>query len=164
MSPLRAGFTLIELLVVIGIIAILALLAVPSYQTKMVRDQIVESAPVVDLARKPVADAWLAVQALPADNEEAGIPAADKIVSNLVTAVLVEGGAVHVTFGHHASSVLKGKVLTFRPGIVEDAPVVPVAWICGYAEPPQGMTAMGENRTSIDETYLPWNCKASPPG
>jgi type IV pilus assembly protein PilA len=161
-SPIEIGrgFTLIELLVVVGIVAILALLAVPTYQGKIARDQVVETAPLVELAKKPIAAAWAVGQTFPPDNAAAGLPAADKMVSNLVTSVLVEGGAVHVTFGNHASGVLRGKVLTFRPGIVEDAPIVPVAWVCGYASPPDKMTAKGQNRTDVDETYLPWNCRA----
>jgi len=154
------GFTLIELLVVIGIIAILMLLAVPTYQGKIARDQIVEAAPMADLARRPIAAAWAATQALPVNNAAAGLPPHDNIVSNLVSSVLVEGGAVHVTFGNHASGLLKGKILTFRPAIVEDAPIVPVAWVCGYASAPDKMTAKGENKTNIDEAYVPWNCRA----
>ena len=153
------GFTLIELLVVIGIIAILLLLAVPSYQGKIARDQIVEAAPLVDLARKPIAAAWAATQTLHANNAAAGQPPHDKIVGNLVSSVLVEGGAVHVTFGNHASGLLTGKILTFRPAIVEDAPIVPVAWVCGYASPPDKMTAKGENKTTVAESYVPWNCR-----
>jgi type IV pilus assembly protein PilA len=153
------GFTLIELLVVMGIVAILLLLAIPSYQGKIARDQIVEAAPLADLARKPIAEAWASTQTLPADNAAAGLPPHDMIVGNLVTSVLVEGGAVHVTFGNHASGLLKGKILTFRPAIVEDAPIVPVAWVCGYASAPDKMTAKGENKTTVDEAYVPRNCQ-----
>ena len=154
------GFTLIEVLIVVGIVAILALLAVPTYQGKLARDHVVESAPLVDLAKKPVAATWALAQVFPADNAAAGLPPADKMVSNLLTSVRVDQGAVHVTFGNHASGVLRGKVLTFRPAIVEGAPIVPVAWVCGYASPPEKMMARGENKTSIEEGNLPWNCRS----
>ena len=100
-----------------------------------------------------------AVLATTASLTAAGLPPHDKIVGNLVSSVLVEGGAVHVTFGNHASGLLTGKILTFRPAIVEDAPIVPVAWVCGYASPPDKMTAKGENKTTVAESYVPWNCR-----
>ena len=60
------------------------------------------------------------------------LPAADRIVGNLVSAVTVEQGAVHVTFGNQANGAIKGKTLTLRPRW-EDAPLVPVAWVCAGA-------------------------------
>jgi len=154
------GFTLIEMMVVLGVIAILALMMLPSYQDKMVRDQIAEALPLADVATKPVAAAWAAAQSLPADNAAAGLPPADKIVSNFISSTVVQGGAIHLTFGNRANGQIKGKVLTLRPAVVEDAPVVPVAWICGYAPVPDKMTVKGENRTNIPPLYLPFKCRA----
>ena len=155
-----AGFTLIEMMVVLGIVAILALLMVPSYQDKLVRDQIVEALPLADVAKPPVALSWAALQTFPADNASAGLPPHDKIVSNFISSTSVQGGAIHLTFGNRANGQIKGKVLTLRPAVVEDAPVVPVAWICGYAPVPDKMTVKGENRTSIPAGYLPFECRA----
>ena len=159
-SPGASGFTVIEMLVVIGIIAILMALALPSYQDKLVRDQIAEALPLADIAKAPVAASWLIAQTFPADNAAAGLPVADKIVSNLVSAVTVQGGAIHVTFGNSANRLIKGKVLTLRPAVVEDAPIVPVAWVCGYAPVPDKMTVKGEDRTNIPPAYLPIKCRA----
>ena len=154
------GFTLLEMMVVLAIIAILALMLIPSYQDKLVRDQIVEALPLADVATKPVAAAWASTQTFPADNAAAGLPAADKIVSNLISSVVVQDGVVHLTFGNRANGQIKGKVLTLRPAVVPDAPVVPVAWICGYAPVPDKMTVKGENRTNIPAIYLPFKCRA----
>lgn len=159
LRPAPNGFTMIEMMVVVGIIATLALIAAPSLQYKVARDQILEALPLADLAKKPVAYSWSAAHTLPADNASIDLPAPDKIVSNFVSSVMVENGAVHVTFGNRASGFLKGKVLTLRPAVVEDAQVVPVAWICGFAPVPINMTAKGQNRTSVDPSYLPYSCR-----
>lgn len=153
------GFTLIEVVIVLAIIAILALMAMPSMQGKLVRDQIVEAMPLADVAKRPVAAAWTTTQTLPDDNHEAGLPAADRIVGNLVSSVRVEAGAVHVTFGNRANGAIRGKTLTLRPAVVEDAPVVPVAWVCGNASVPENMTVQGRNRTDVPAQYLPVNCR-----
>ena len=154
-----SGFTLIEMMVVIGIVAVLALMAVPSFQEKLVRDQIVEALPLADIAKAPVAASWSLGLPLPDSNEAAGLPPADRIVSNLVSSVSVQGGAINVTFGNHANSALKGKVLTLRPAVVADAPIVPVAWVCGNSTPPDKMTVKGENRTNIPAALLPLKCR-----
>lgn len=159
MNSSRCGFTLVELMIVVAIIAILAMIAMPSIQGKLVRSQIVEAAHWADVAKNPVAAAWAATKTLPADNAAAGLPSADKIVSNLVANVAVESGAVHVTFGNQANGALKDKVLSLRPAIVEDATMVPVAWVCGNAKAPDKMTAKGTNRTDVPDRFLPLNCR-----
>lgn len=156
----RRGFTLVEMMVVVGVIAILALLALPSYIDKIVRDQVIEALPLADVAKPRVALSWATAQSLPSDNAAAGLPVADKIVGNLVSSVTVEAGAIHVTFGNRANGLINGKVLTLRPAIVEDEPIVPVAWVCGYAPVPGNMTAKGTNRTNIPPKYLPLKCRA----
>ena len=158
--PCDAGFNLIELMVVVGIIAILALMMIPGYQDKLIRDQIVEAMPLADIAKLPVAMSWTLAQVFPADNTEAGLPVADKIVNNFISAVSVQAGVVHITFGNRANGNIRGKVLSLRPATVEDAPIVPVTWVCGYAAPPAKMTVKGENKTNIAANFLPFICRA----
>ena len=76
----NAGFTIIELLVILGVIAILLLMAIPSYQHKLVRDQVVEALTLADIAKKPIAQAWGSSAKLPADNAAAGLPVAEKVM------------------------------------------------------------------------------------
>ena len=71
----------------------------------------------------------------------------------------MEGGAIHMTFGNRANSRIRGKILSLRPAVVEDAPVVPVAWICGYAPVPEKMTVKGVNKTDIPAGHLPVKCR-----
>lgn len=136
---------MIELMVVVGIVAILALMTLPSYLDKFSRDQITEALPIADVAKAPIALAWGMSQTLPADNAGAGLPAAEKIVGNFVSSVSIAFGAISITFGNRANGAIKGKVLALRPVVVADTPIVPIAWTCGYANVPDKMTVMGEN-------------------
>lgn len=156
---LRAGFTLIEIVVALAVIAILATLALPSMQGPLVRQQVVDSAPLINVAKTAVAGRWAATMTLPLDNTEAALPPPDKLVGNYVASVTVEAGAIHVVFGNQVNGAIKGKTLSFRPAVVDGAPVVPVAWVCGYAATPEKMSAKGSNRTDADAKYLPVNCR-----
>jgi len=151
---------MIEMMAVAAVVAILAMLAVPSYLNLMVRDQIKAALPLADIAKRPIAAAWSDTQTFPADNAAAGLPPAEKIVANHVSAVAVEDGAIHITFGNRVNKAIAGKILTLRPAVVEDAPVVPVAWVCGYAEAPGKMTLHGRTLTDIPESLLPMECRA----
>ena len=156
---MRRGFTLIEILVVLAIVAILALMAFPTYQDRMVQDQINEALPLTDIVKAPVAASWTLLKAFPTDNAAAALPPPEKIVNNVVSSVLLENGAIHITFGNRVNGAIRGKVLTLRPAVVEDAPIVPVAWVCGLAPVPGGMAAKGENRTDVPASYLPLKCR-----
>jgi type IV pilus assembly protein PilA len=134
---------------------------IPGYQDKLIRDQIFEALPLADIAKAPVAAGWTIAQAMPADNAAAGLPAADKIVNNFVSAISVQGGAINITFGNRANGNIRGKVLTLRPATVDDAPIVPVTWVCGYAAAPAKMTVKGENKTDIPANFLPFICRAA---
>jgi type IV pilus assembly protein PilA len=159
----RRGFTLLEMMIVIGIIAILALLAIPGTTDKIVRERLIESIKLADIVKPPVAAIWAATAKLPLDNAAAGLPVADKIVNDYISSVAVESGAIQITFGNHANVAIQGKVLTLRPGVVDDAPIVPVTWVCGDAEPPNKMTARGLNKTTVPVRFLPLNCRSSAP-
>ena len=156
----RRGFTMLEIAVVLAIIAILATIAVPSFLDRIIRDQIVSAVPLADIAKAPIALSWATVQTLPADNTAAGLPPAEKIVNNYISAVSVNNGAIDITFGNSSGGPIQGKILTLRPAIVTDAPIVPIAWVCGNANGPGQMTVIGENRTNIPANYLPSTCRA----
>lgn len=151
---------MMEMMVVLAVMAILALMAAPTFQDQIVRDEIKTALPLADIAKAPIAALWVLAEPLPADNAAAGLPPAEKIVNNQIKSVQVQNGAIHVTFGNRANGVLAGKILSIRPAVVEDAPVVPVAWVCGTAEAPEKMAVRGENKTNIPAAYLPFNCRA----
>jgi type IV pilus assembly protein PilA len=153
------GFALMELMIAIGILAILATLALPSYEGAATRDQIVSAVPLADIVKARMAQSWAATQSFPADNAAAGLPPAEKIVNNYISAIDISGGAIQITFGNSANKRINGKTLTLRPAVVEDAPIVPVTWICGFGAVPDKMAVRGENRTTIPQGYLPVICR-----
>ena len=159
MKILAAGFTLIELMVVVTVIAILAMLAMPNFQDKIVRDQITEALRLTDLAKGPVATAWTTTATLPADNMNAGLPPPEKIVNNFVSAVTVDAGAIHMTFGNRVNGAIRGKTLSLRPAVMDDLPVVPVVWVCGWANAPDKMSIKGANKTDVAKNFLPRDCR-----
>jgi type IV pilus assembly protein PilA len=154
------GFTMIELMVVLAVIALLALLAAPNLTQSLVRNQIAQSLPLASIAEGPIAAQWASVQTFPADNAAAGIPIPGKIVSATVAGVTVVNGAVNITFGNSANAVIRGKVLTLRPAVVSDAPIVPVTWVCAAGPVPGGMTLQGVDQTNIARDLLPISCVA----
>jgi type IV pilus assembly protein PilA len=153
------GFTLIDLMVAVAVLAILAALALPSMQGPLVRQQVVDSSPLINVAKTAVANRWTAAGKLPADNADAGLPAPDKMVGNYVSSITVTDGALHVVFGNQANGALKGRTLTFRPAVVDGAAMVPVAWVCAGAPTPDKMSAKGVDRTDVEPKYLPINCR-----
>lgn len=155
---------MIELMVVVGIIAVLALLAAPSVSDKIIRDQIVDAARLVEIAKPPIQLSWSTLATMPVNNAAAGLPPAASIVNNHVSSVAVESGAIQVTFGNRANSAIRGKMLSFRPGVIEASPIVPITWVCGHASPPGPMNARGLDKTTVPDRYLPLNCRATPPG
>ncbi len=156
---LAEGFTLVELLIVISIIAIIATMAAPSFMDRAIRGQLGEAMALSGLATDGVADFYRKKGRMPKTNAEAGLPEAGKIIGNFVTSVNVSGGSVEVTLGNRVNKHARGKVLTFRPAVVKGEKKVPIAWVCGYATTPNGMTVAGENTSTILPRHLPVNCR-----
>jgi type IV pilus assembly protein PilA len=153
------GFTLIELMIVVAIIAILASIALPSYQDRIIRQQVQESVVFVDFARSAVQDFYTKTHRMPNDNAEAGLPAPAKMLGNYISQVEIEHGAINVQFGNRVNQSLVGKWLTLRPGTVADASKVPISWLCGSAHPVHGLTYTGTNRTALAPESMPIDCR-----
>ncbi|MEW6165727.1 MAG: pilin [Pseudomonadota bacterium] len=160
MRRIPSGFTMVEMMAVLAVIAILSLLALPTYLDRIAREQVTGALPLADVAKKPIAEIWALLQVMPEDNKAAGIPAPEKIVNNYVSSLTVRNGAIDLKFGNRAGKAIQEKTLTLRPAVVEDEPQVPVAWVCGYAEPPSPMKLLGTDSTSVPQEYLPLECRS----
>lgn len=155
----KSGFTLIEMMVVLSIIAILVTLAIPSSRGRLARPQIEESLSLVADYQQQVVDYYKIMGEFPADNAVIGMPAPDRIVGNYLAAVTLDRGALHLELGNKIGEGLSGQVVSLYPVYVQGSANSPVSWVCGISAVPDGMTAAGDNLTTVEMIFLPSRCR-----
>jgi len=153
------GFTLIELMIVVAIIGILASIALPAYQTYTVRAQVSESLVIVGELKSSVAEYYKVKGVFPENNATAKVPESHLLQGNYVKSIVIENGAFHVELGNKINANAAEKIVTIRPIVVKGSPASPFSWVCGNSEVPEAMEAIGDNRTSIDQAFLPAHCR-----
>jgi type IV pilus assembly protein PilA len=140
----------------IGIVGILAAIAIPAYQDYTIRSQVTEGLNLASAAKAGVAEYWAQNGTWP---EHADIMESSPS-GKYTTSVQVDGGSVVITYGGQANTHISGKRLALMPGIASEGHVV---WICGNAEVPSGVEASGGPQGSeVANKYLPSSCRASP--
>jgi len=72
----------------------------------------------------------------------------------------VRDGAISVTFGNFVNKAIEGQIVTLQPIVVKDSPASPISWRCGYRGVPNGMEPVGENRTNMNQQFLPSSCRS----
>jgi type IV pilus assembly protein PilA len=100
-----AGFTLIELMIVVAILAILAAIAIPAYQTYLIRAQVSEGAILSTGAKAGVWEYFANSGNYPPNNLSAGLPANPASISGkYVQSVTVTNGIITAKFGPGANA------------------------------------------------------------
>lgn len=159
MKILQKGFTLLELMIVIAIISILASIGLPSYVGMVNTAKIKSALKIPKHLQVDIEKYYQTIHQFPLNNEQAGLPPANKLIGPEVTAVDVENGAFHVTLGNQINKQLKGKQISVRPVYVKGYPKSPIAWVCGHAPIPKGMSVSGKNLTNLPNEVLPIQCR-----
>ena len=152
------GFTLLELMIVVAVIAILAMVAIPSTLNKRLRAEVASTLHMAEPLREDITEYYRQHLSFPADNAAAGLPEPEQMIGNKFTRVEIKDGAIHITFGNKVNKALQGKILSLRPAVVSGSPASPVSWLCGNEEPVEGMEAVGENLTDLNDVIVPVSC------
>jgi type IV pilus assembly protein PilA len=153
------GFTLIELMVVVAILGIMLTYTMPSYHQYTIKTQVRDALAYTQQFKINIEEFYKINQRLPVNNAEAGLPPADKLISNHIAAIYVNGGQLDIVLGSKINQKISGQVLSIHPLVVNDSPMTPISWACGYASEPQGMFKVGHNNTNIQAYYLPVECR-----
>ncbi len=124
---LQGGFTLIELMIVVGIIGILAAIAIPQYQNYVARTQVAEAFALFGPIKIAASLYYHETGKLPSSNEKAGL---GNINGNFVDSIqLGASGVTTVTFKEEhqgVSTKISGTSFTMVPTTTNGS----VSWVC----------------------------------
>ena len=134
----QSGFTLIELMIVVGIIGIMAAIAIPQYQNYVARAQVSEGFSCTAAAKTGVSLYYNLNGTFPSTNEEARVDSCDG--QYVESSTVGTDGKITILFGAGAHESITAK--TF--GLVPTASTGSVKWQCEVQ--------------TIDEKYLPNSC------
>ncbi len=112
MKKRHQGYTLIELMITVAILGILASVAVSAFQTYSVRAQVSEGLHLSGPLQSAVAEFYNDRGAFPADNNDAGILAANNYTGQFVSGISINGAVISIMYGNRASAKIAGETVT----------------------------------------------------
>lgn len=144
-------------LIVLSGIAILAVVAIPSYQNYTLPSQVIEGLAIADGVKTWVTEAYFKTGAWP--KELSAEELRQLRPTRYVQAVYVDRGTIFIRYGNAANEKLADRRLALRPSINA---VGDVLWACGLHkvdgfDPPTGAAAPGD--TTVPVRMLPSSCK-----
>ncbi|MBS7829152.1 pilin [Wohlfahrtiimonas chitiniclastica] len=166
---LQKGFTLIELMIVVAIIGILSMFALPAYQDYTKRTYVAEGIGLASAAKMAATEFYSSEAKWPANNKEAGLPAADQIKGQAVTGVGIGDGGnkvsiIVITYGKKvvgSDVAAKTDAATAATSVNGSVTLVPttanpggsVEWQCSKYNTDSQDTGL------IQRKWLPANCR-----
>ena len=145
----QAGFTLIELMVAVGIIGILASVALPAFSSYVVRSRIAEAFSLGSEVQNSVVAYYARWGVLPHDNAAAGLPAPTALRGANVASIELRDGVIVVqiepkALGGGDAKLPEGarRALVLRPAFDAARSGATIAWVCNEHEVAPSMTVV----------------------
>lgn len=142
MKAVQKGFTLIELMIVVAIIGIIAAIAMPAYQTYLIRAQIAEGLNLVAPLKQALAEFHKDSGTYPANNEEAALQTPTSYSGNYVASISVSGDTISIMYGNNANAEISGWTVS----VIAQENSGSTSWVC-------------ESGGTILTKYLPSVCR-----
>ena len=146
------GFTFLEVMIVVGVIGILAAVAIPAYKDYTVRARVSELVNAAANCKTAVAEYYMINGRLPATANEAGCP--DSVTANANPLAVFNGEVIVQAVGGLAAQLGAKNIFAFRAvcsdGACAGGPIQ--AWNCSSS----GKVA---SSTTIQSKYLPSSCR-----
>ena len=163
MHSREQGFTLTELVSALAIVGVMAAVAIPTYQTFVLRTQVSEALELAGTLRNGVAEYQANTGAWPQSVKDLGLDR--NKVGNRVIDLSIDSGTLVATFGGTSAPRLNGKTLVLRPGLLVTGDSEQVVWQCGNQRLEKSglkvdFSGTADVATSIEDTLLPGECRA----